>query len=276
MTITDSSNVISSSELVSEPNGQQQQLQEQISVGNGKPDPPVAKEVVAAAAAAATNNHRTGGLRIRPTRSKSAPSQSSSSAYRVLFSTPSKYDRWMTLILSIPLLVILVNMISLWVANANMSNFERSTAVWCLGWTLVFVGLVYMLVLPKQVDIRSNGTIGVKTFLITYQFGDICHVYPAAFGRETMMGARIKFATSFSSQLVIRRRSGKWDVLISPLHEQEFLQTLQSVITRLEVEAGRSSSTASPNSNNVDATMNDGAPHAPVSSLQDPPVSSVV
>lgn len=170
--------------------------------------------------------------------------------------------------------MIVIQMNALWIANATITNFERSGAVWCLGWTLIFVVLVYMLVLPKQVDIRSNGTIGIKTFLITYQFGEICHAYPAAFGRETIMGARYRFATCFSSQMVIRRRRGHWDVVISPLQGEEFLQTLQSVITRLEIEGSRSGSTITTtnnnNNNNIHDDDNDGAqPLPPVSSLDD-------
>lgn len=123
-----------------------------------------------------------------------------------------------------------------------------------------------MMVLPKQVDIRSNGTIGIKTFLITHQFGDICHAYQAAFGRETMMGARYRFATCFSSQMVIRRRLGKWDVVISPLQGEEFLQTLQSVITRLEMEGGKS----------IPNHEENGVPNSPISSCDDPPLTPVV
>ena len=77
--------------------------------------------------------------------------------------------------------------------------------------------------------------------------------------------------------MVIRRRSGKCKVVISPLQAEEFLQTLQSVIPELEMEAeGRNSTvimSSSKNNNDPETAVSNAAP---VISLDDPPVVSEV
>ena len=219
----------------------------------------------------ASNNVKPSETKIDTTH----PSPSSSSSYQVIFSTPSKYDLLTKALLIIPPVVLFIEMVYLGVDNANDSSSDQS-AVWILACVLIFAGLICLLFLPKQLDIRSNGSIGIKTTLVTYQFGDICHAHLTSFGRETSC-APLQFATCFSSQMVIRRRSGKCKVVISPLQAEEFLQTLQSVIPELEMEAeGRNSTvimSSSKNNNDPETAVSNAAP---VISLDDPPVVSEV
>jgi len=188
-------------------------------------------------------SHRSG----RSQRSASS-SSASTPGYRVVFSSPAQYDYCILLIVSIPLALILVQMTGLLITSAKVVEFERSGAVWILGWSLIWILALYMMVLPKQIDVRSNGTIGIKTVMITYQFGDICHTYKADLGPKesgcsSHFGvARYKFITTLDSSkhVVIRRRGGKWDVVVSPEQTDELLRMLQSTITKLEIQRGNS------------------------------------
>lgn len=191
-------------------------------------------------------------------RSMSSSGSKAVGGYRVIFSSAAHYDQWILLVLLLPLALIIFQMVLLLVATTKIADFERSGTVWILGWSLIFILGLYMMILPKQVDIRSNGMIGIKTFLITYQFGEICHAYTAELGPTssfalgpctTKGGGGHRFVTCFdpTKHLVIRRRDGKWDVMISPTQAPEFLQILSSMITKLEIQRG---------SNNIgDATM---------------------
>lgn len=176
----------------------------------------------------------------RSNRSQSSSASKAQQGYRVLFSSPAHYDGWVIAILCLPLFLILFQIIVLLIATAKVADFERSGTVWTLGWTMILIFALYMVILPKQVDIRSNGTIGIKTFLITHQFDDICHAYMAGLGPET---SSIPFGTCYdtSKQVVVRRRgAGHWDVVVSPSHAEEFIRTLQSIITKLEIQRGTS------------------------------------
>ena len=95
------------------------------------------------------------------------------------------------------------------------------------------------MVLPRKVDIRSNGVVGVKTFLVTYRFSDVVRVYEADMGRDDLLRPRIKFATTFSTphRLVVER-NGKWDLVITPSDPQGFIQAVERVTSKLERLAG--------------------------------------
>lgn len=188
--------------------------------------------------------HRSSRSRSRSRSGRSVSSVSSSRSnskpsHQVIFSTAAKYDQWVVLALSIPLVLIAFQMVASLIAT-KVYDFERSGTVWLMGWTFILILGLYACILPKQVDIRSNGTIGIKTFLITYQFGDVCHAYLAGLGAATFVGKRHRFATCLdpSNQVVIRRREGQWDIVVSPENADEFLRTMQSLITKLEIQRG--------------------------------------
>lgn len=155
---------------------------------------------------------------------------------RIVFSSPSYYHRWMWVIIGIPLLLIFIQIIAILVASAKKEDFVSSQESWVLGWTLILIFGIYMMVLPKQVDVRSNGNIGIKTFLITYQFRGTVRAYEAGIGREDFMRPRLKFATCFHPphRIVVRRRGGKWDLVVSPTDPEGFLQAVETVCAKLE------------------------------------------
>jgi hypothetical protein len=186
-----------------------------------------------------TRSVRSSRSRSRSGRSVSSVNSSSSPSHHVVYSTVAKYDQWVCMILIVPLALIVIQIIAKFIAT-KVAKFERSGEVWIMLWVLILILGLYMMVLPKQVDIRSNGTIGIKTFLITYTFDDICHVYLAGLGAETFVGQRYRFATCLdpTNQVVIRRRGTKWDLVVSPDNADEFLRMMQSLITKLEIQKG--------------------------------------
>jgi hypothetical protein len=161
--------------------------------------------------------------------------RSKSRTAKIIFSSRSYYHPLLWVVLAIPLLAILIQ-IGFVSRDPAVSEFLRERHAWLLGWMLVLIFGIYMVVLPRQVDVRSNGSIGIKTFLITYRFKGVVRAYQAGMGREDFLRPRLKFATSFfpPHRVVIRRRGGKWDLVVSPSDPEEFIQAVENVVFELE------------------------------------------
>lgn len=146
---------------------------------------------------------------------------SASASSHVIMRTKSKYHPAMYFILIFPLLIILVPL------YISLTTGDHQTA-WGLIWSLTFCVFVYMMVLPRTVDVRSNGVVGVKTSLMTYKFTDVVRAYEIGWSTEELLRPRFKFATDFSKRVSVRRRNGKWDILVSPVDIEEFIAAVNN------------------------------------------------
>jgi hypothetical protein len=153
-----------------------------------------------------------------------------------VFSTYAQYDVVTVSLLSSPLVLIGISLALTYAKDANMAHLERSGAFWILSWFLLLILAIYMMVLPKQLNIRSNGCLGIKTFLCTYNFSDVCHVYQAEDMQPYFTMQSHRFATSLGSLPIVLRRRNQWDVVVTPIRPTEFLQNFESVLTRLEIQ----------------------------------------
>lgn len=159
---------------------------------------------------------------------------------RVVYATDAQYDDWTKSILSVPVILISIRLALVYAKDANIASFERSQTVWILSWTLLLILGLYMMVLPKQLSIRSNGSLGVKTSLLTYEFADVCHLYQAEDVVPNFMGKSYRLGTSLGSPPMVLRRRNLWDVVVTPVNATEFLQSFESVLTRLEIQRASS------------------------------------
>jgi hypothetical protein len=151
-------------------------------------------------------------------RSRSSRRQSNSSSF-VILRTNSKYHPATYILLLFPLLTILVPI------KISLTQGDYNTA-WGLIWALMFVAFVYMMVLPRTLDVRSDGSVGVKTSLMTYKFTDVVRAYEApGYSIDDPLRPVIKFATDFKRPhtVAVRRRNGKWDLLVSPADVEDFI-----------------------------------------------------
>ncbi|KAG7350530.1 hypothetical protein IV203_009890 [Nitzschia inconspicua] len=145
----------------------------------------------------------------------------------IIFVTPAKYTTFVLCLLAIPIVTIVACMILL---DPTQINYRSSSTTWILGWALLFVLVVYMAILPKQVDVRSTGTVGIKTFLLTFHIDGIVRAYQAGLGREDFLRPRIRFGTSIQDRVVLRRNHGKWDVVVSPHDVEGFLKAVEEMV----------------------------------------------
>jgi hypothetical protein len=144
----------------------------------------------------------------------------------VVFATPAKYTPIVWGILALPLVAVLVSLFMLY----PRIEYRHSATAWALGWSLLLIFVVYMSILPQEVDVRSNGTVGVKTVLLTFHVDGVVRAYQAGVGREDFLRPRIRFGTSMKQQVILRRNHGKWDVVVSPQDLDGFLKAVEEMV----------------------------------------------
>ena len=152
----------------------------------------------------------------------------------VVFASMSHYDYIVIAMMSLAPLSLIFSMIML-NRDKSLPEEEVQQKVWILVWSLILVFVIYMAILPRQVDVRSNGSIGVKTALFTYVFTGVCRAYETGIGREDFVRYRLKFGASLTTnRVVVRRRHGKLDLLVTPSDPQGFVQAVEQVVGQLE------------------------------------------
>ncbi|KAL3912647.1 MAG: hypothetical protein SGILL_006801 [Bacillariaceae sp.] len=144
----------------------------------------------------------------------------------IVFATPAKYTPVVWVLLAIPLVAVLVSIIMLYPRRAD---YRSSGTAWGLVWTMLLIMVLYMAVLPRQIDVRSNGTIGIKTALLTFHIDGVVRAYQAGSGREDFLRPRVKFGTSMEGRIILRRNHGKWDVVVSPQDVEGFLNAVEEM-----------------------------------------------
>lgn len=192
-----------------------------------------------------SNSQRSSGGRSR-----------SSSIYRsnVVFVTESQYSVWTWILLALPIILVIFQMVIILMSkkkddddedgldddydddeeNGNERHGIHDYRMWGMGWVLILILGLYMMILPKQIDVRTNGSVGIKTFLMTYQFTGACRAYVAGPGREDFVRPRLRFATDMNQRVVVRRKNGMWDLVLSPTDADAFVNALDRIITNLE------------------------------------------
>ena len=142
----------------------------------------------------------------------------------IIMYTPSQYDRLLIVLIIFPISVVSLRLF--WaILNKDMA------AVWSLFSVLGFICLVDLLFLPKGFDVRSNGEIGVITTLITWKFSDILRAELAP-RKIDLCDPRWKFATTFHrDHRVILRRHTKWNILVSPVDVEQYIEAVNNSLS---------------------------------------------
>lgn len=173
-----------------------------------------------------------------PKRSPTKKSRKSSSAQKrkrktVVFATKSKYHWFVLFCMATPFLTILLRVI---LFDAQ-DDYKDSSTIWAMSWISVLLVVLYMAVIPRKVDVRSNGTVAVKTCLLTFFIDDIA----GAFRGENddmrhILRPHFLLITSVDRNdvVVLRRKHGKWDVEVTPEDVDGFLEALEGMLLKEE------------------------------------------
>lgn len=152
----------------------------------------------------------------------------------VVFSTRSAYGCMMVGVLVFGIVVVLLTIIPISL-DPNTSNEDKKAAVWTLIWSAVAVLILYIFILPTKFEVRSDASIGVATLFITYSFVDAVRAYAAGGMFEGALRPRIKFATALDKRVVVQRKNGLWDLLLSPSDVDGFVKAVNDASQHLEL-----------------------------------------
>jgi len=158
----------------------------------------------------------------------------------IVFASASKYQWLIGFIVVAPLIAIMFSIILFDVKSQE--EYKNSTSIWVLGWCFIFVMVLYMAVLPRQVDVRSNGNVAIKTCLLTFHIDDVARAYRGCnieSQYDSYLRPRVTFVTTLDRDgaVVIRRNHGKWDVVVTPQDPEGFVHALEEMIRRKEDES---------------------------------------
>lgn len=201
---------------------------------------PVESTLTASSANDYTQMHDDTVQPVSPKRSPTKKSRKSSSAQKrkrktVVFATKSKYHWFVLFCMLTPFLTILLRVI---LFDAQ-DDYKNSSTIWAMGWISVFLVVLYMAVIPRKVDVRSNGTVAVKTCLLTFFIDDIAGAYRGSNNAEYIrhiLRPHFLLITSVDRNdiVVIRRKHEKWDVTVSPEDVDGFLEALEGMLLKEE------------------------------------------
>lgn len=179
-----------------------------------------------------------GKLEKEPFHTPGRPESEAAQERRITFETPSKYDGFVLILLSIFLLSILFSFYKVY-GDKDISEDEREKAYTTLIWTPISISIVFALVLPHSLQVRSDASLGVRTLFVTWWFSDVIEAAVNSPFAEHCRRPRYKFATSlFRDRVLVRRRRGRWDVLVSPRDTEAFIQAITSVSSELDDSSG--------------------------------------
>jgi hypothetical protein len=164
-------------------------------------------------------------------------SQSNRNKKLIIFASASKYQWLIAFLVVSPLIAILMSIILFDVQSQE--EYKNSSTIWILGWCFIFIMVTYMAVLPRQVDVRSNGKVAIKTCLLTFFIDDIARAYRGGnmdSGFDVLLRPRVMLATSLDRDgaVVIRRHHGKWDVVVTPEDPEGFVHAVEQIVRQTE------------------------------------------
>ena len=126
-------------------------------------------------------------------------------------------------------------------------DYAHSSTVWVLGWSCLLILGLYLTFLPRHVDVRSTGTVALKTSILTFQFDAIDRATyndgikegddappPDGWAWSGWALRRIRCATSLcgGTQVLLQRTpsSAKWDVLLTPQDPDGFMAAVNDMV----------------------------------------------
>jgi len=170
-----------------------------------------------------------------------------------VFECPASYHPWTWILLGIAVSAPLLSMII--IANdRKFSSQKKREAHFALFWVAVAILLLYIAVLPRRFKVYSNARIAVITWLFTFNFDNVSGAYrDVVFDEDTVYETlssdslttskrrhRFKFSTNFNKRVIVQRKNGAWDVIVSPSNTKGFVTAVCNLAA--DLEEGNSSS----------------------------------
>lgn len=148
----------------------------------------------------------------------------------VIFRSSASYHSLFGILVAFAPTACLVSMYFVWTDDASTRD-EKEGATRGLLWTIIALLIVFVLVLPRRFEVVSNASVNVVSVLgWKWNFGDVC----GAFDQQSVFAEwyrpKFKFAVDIHNRVIVKRRNGKWDVLVSPRDAAGFVDAVWNVV----------------------------------------------
>jgi len=124
-------------------------------------------------------------------------------------------------------------LLSIWFVFKDESSTReaKERSLKGLIWATVAVVIVFALVLPRRFEVVSDASINVITFLSKkWNFTKICAAYDKQSPFAEWHRPKFKFAVNWHNRVIVRRKNGAWDLLVSPSDPAGFVVAVWDVV----------------------------------------------
>jgi hypothetical protein len=119
--------------------------------------------------------------------------------------------------------------------DSTLSDSEKLNNLIVVVFSMVATVVVFFLVMPKEFEVVSDASINVVTFVtVKWNFGNVTAAYDGEHSPSNWYHPKIKFATTCGNHVVVRRKHGGWDLLLSPHDPEEFIKAVFQVAAETE------------------------------------------
>lgn len=134
----------------------------------------------------------------------------------LVYTSPVSYHCWNVFLFAIIPLSTVLSMAVVY-SDRTVTRQIKTRDLVTLWVVSVSILLLMFLLLPRRVDMYSNSSVVVVTYLFSHEFPDVVAAYddPTTIP-ESWKHPRIKCTTNFVSRVLLRRKNGGWDVVVSP------------------------------------------------------------
>lgn len=152
----------------------------------------------------------------------------------LVFTSRAAYQGWVVSLLAFGPLAIIAAGIVTWM-DQTMSYKEKLQSLKILFYSFVFVLVLYVFVMPHRFEVRSDASIRVVTWPMSYKFGHVTAAYenPPIFS----LRPKIKFATDLTKRVLVQRKNG-WDILLSPDDPKGYVDAVWKVVSQIDSPLG--------------------------------------
>lgn len=144
---------------------------------------------------------------------------------QVVFESPASYHLWTWILISIAPVATLLSMVIV-KHDHTFPPQMKADVLFCLLWTTIALILLFISILPRLYRVYSNGTISVKTCIFTFRFSNATGAADDPPFED--WSKVLKFSTNFTKRVIVRR-SGGWDILVSPKDTKGFVEAVWKV-----------------------------------------------
>jgi hypothetical protein len=165
-------------------------------------------------------------------------STNSTSRPRIVFASHAKYHICTVFLLALAPASTLGSLALVYLDETVTYEDMRSITN-CLLWVTAVIIILYSLVLPKRFEVLSDASIRVVMWTsLAHTFPNATAAYHNPPMQQNLFRPKLKFATDLNSRVVVTRRNGGWDLLVSLHDAPGFVAAVWEVAGEVEARIG--------------------------------------